>query len=310
MKSNTIQLTCFKIANGARFGDKLPERIKLLNWGRNESVKKVHPFVDENTVAAVANLIKTGGDRIALDYEHNTVPDAPAFKESSEPRKVAGYGVPVVVPGDGLYLTDMVYTPSGTDNAREYIDLSPAVVLDEETGTVIGLHSAALCRHGAVKDLTFYSIENPRPTQGESDMDEATKKTIDNLTKRLAAIEKNDNNAEQIEALSADIAALTEKVETFNTDFRSELDKRDKANLINQATAAGKVVNLTDKVLEKFSVDELSAHIEKLPVTVPLSRNTPAKSKPGEGATIFEQFSAIEDPKERAAFFKKHKEEL
>ena len=65
------------ISNGALAGASLPSRIKLLNWGRNESVKGPI-LVDEQSLAALnVNQARLGYDRIALDYEHNTVDGSP-----------------------------------------------------------------------------------------------------------------------------------------------------------------------------------------------------------------------------------------
>jgi len=62
------------------------------------------------------------------------------------------------IPGDGLYLTALSYTPSGNKYAREYRDLSPAVLLDDD-GEVIFCHSVALCPQGEVRGLSFYSVD-------------------------------------------------------------------------------------------------------------------------------------------------------
>jgi hypothetical protein len=319
MKTETTRpakLVAFRISNGARFGDTLPDRIKILNWGVNDSVKDVHPVVNEKTMPCLQRFMaKFGFDRVALDYEHNTVKGSPAFEAGSEPRKVAGYGIPTVIEGDGLYLVDMVYTPSGKENALEFYDLSPAVQLADD-GTVIFVHSAALCRQGAVKDLSFYTVDVDTAvttTQGD-DMDDALKQRLDKLETSLGDLSKqleDSKPGEDLTALSTSVKNLTEKVETFSAEFRGELDKRDKGAILADATAAGKVVNMPDSTLEKFSVEELREHVKGIPVTVPVSRRTPDRKPPsGEGNSIIEQYNAIDDPKERAAFYKKHQDEF
>jgi phage I-like protein len=154
---NTVQLKPYRISNGAAVLKELPRRIKLADWGVNASVNG--PVVVNDVTARLLpmNQAKLGFDRVALDYEHNTVPGTPAFKAETEPRKVAAYGIPLVIAGEGLFLDDLQYTPSGREFAREYIDLSPTP-LQADGGVVTFLHSAALCRQGAIEGLSFFSV--------------------------------------------------------------------------------------------------------------------------------------------------------
>lgn len=205
-----MKLTCLRISNGGLVGEKLPERLKILGWGDNPNVKGSTVRVTNRTLQILAdNQKEQGFDRVALDYEHNTVEDSPEFKRTQEPRKVAGYGIPEVVPGEGLFLRMMTYTPSGVENAREYIDLSPTVHKDEKTGEVDFIHSAALCRQGAVEDLHFFNV-NMKPTKGQ-DMDEiktqlaALSQTLTELSAKVAALEKP---APELETLTAKVGEL------------------------------------------------------------------------------------------------------
>jgi phage I-like protein len=122
----------------------------------NDTATKGPVKVGDHTVAALAaNQAAMGFDEIALDFNHNSLPGHPNFKP--DPRETAGYGPLEVVPGDGLYLTALSYTPSGNKFAREYRDLSPSVLLDDD-GEVIFCHSVALCPQGEVRGLSFYSV--------------------------------------------------------------------------------------------------------------------------------------------------------
>lgn len=134
----------------------LPSRIKILNWGRNESVHG--PVILDATTVAVfeANQKQLGRQRVALDFEHNTVPDTEEYNRTNEPRPVAAFAAPVLVPEDGLYLEALAWTPDGNKSAFNFEDLSAAPFLDE-AGRVIALHSAALTKAGAVYNLpTFF----------------------------------------------------------------------------------------------------------------------------------------------------------
>lgn len=157
VKRKEVQLTPLKISNGALQVKGLPRRLKLLDWGVNNTVYG-QVIVNETTAALLPmNQKKLGFDTIALDYEHNTVPKTPEFERTKEPREIAANGVPLVVPGEGLFLDTLEYTPSGRQNHMNYIDLSPTPKLSEK-GEVVFLHSVALCRQGAVEGLHYFSV--------------------------------------------------------------------------------------------------------------------------------------------------------
>jgi phage I-like protein len=145
------------ISNGALAADQLPVRIKILGWGENPSVKGPVRLTDISAHALPGRQAALGFDRIALDFEHNTVAGTPEYERTQEPRSVAAYGVPVVVPGDGLYLDRLEWTPAGRTSALNYADLSPAVELDAQ-GNITFVHSCALCRNGAVEGLSFFTV--------------------------------------------------------------------------------------------------------------------------------------------------------
>jgi len=143
------------IHNWALDRDELPTRIKILRWGENPA-QGGSIIVDDTTAAALAAQIAdpTTAD-VMIDFEHASVPGSPTYQK--DPRKHAGTGRLDVVPGDGIYLTDIQWTPTGREFAREYPDLSPAVRLAEDGRTVVYVHSVALTTHGALHDVTFFA---------------------------------------------------------------------------------------------------------------------------------------------------------
>jgi phage I-like protein len=159
-----VKLASFKISNRARdlaAQGKLPVRLKILDWGENKTLSGV-VRVDDTTLSVLeSNQKKEGLDRVAIDFEHNTAPGSTEYLRSSEPRPVAGYGVPRVIKGDGLYLEDIIWTPDGEKHAANFIDLSPCVQLDAN-GSVTFVHSVALTRAGAVEGLHFYATKEER----------------------------------------------------------------------------------------------------------------------------------------------------
>jgi hypothetical protein len=163
----------------------MPRRLKLLNWGVNQTV--FGPVIVNETTAALLpmNQKKLGFDTIALDYEHNTVPKTPEYERTKEPREIAANCVPLVVPGEGLFVDALEYTPSGIQNHMNYIDLSPTPKLSK-LGEVVFLHSVALCRQGAVEDLHYFSI-----SLGEAgDMHEESKQENSKMNELMAFLKK------------------------------------------------------------------------------------------------------------------------
>ena len=136
---------------------KLPKRIKILNWGDNPNChgKRVNvgPLFAKCLAAATYPYRK-----VALDFEHNTFPGTAAYKESSEPRPVAGFGTVEVVEGQGVYLTMSAWTPDGEKMAVNFADVSAGAVTDKD-GNVVAVASVALCRAGAVDGMDF--VEAP-----------------------------------------------------------------------------------------------------------------------------------------------------
>jgi phage I-like protein len=293
------RITAYRISNGALAAKDLPKRLKFLDWGDSESLKgtvRVSALTAERLPAIQA---ARGWDRIALDYEHNTLPGTPEFERSHEPRPVAAYGVVVCVPGDGLYLDDIQWTPHGEKFAREYVDLSPAPAQTSD-GTVVGVHSVALCRHGSVTGLQFYSV-NLNEGDAMKEMlckmlglpetatEEEIKKAFADQIKalsveavgqvpdlkplelRLVALEKGSGDVAKIQALSAEVVTLTGKI----AEMEKGILRRDRNDILTRAAREGKVVALSAEAIDKLSVTDLDSHVKALPVVVPLEQRTP-----------------------------------
>lgn len=313
----TVQLTPFRISNGALQTKDLPRRIKLLNWGRNDTVKGP-VFVTEFTAAAMPlNQKALGLDRVALDYEHNTVPGTETFKSQGEPRKVAAYGVPQLVVGEGLFLDDLQYTPSGMEYSREYCDLSPAPKLNAK-GEVEYLHSVALCRAGAVVDLSFFSMDEgdengvlmqPQPQEemefmdrimallrkalglkddaGEQDVVAAIQ-TLTAFSQRIAALEGLTAEDGRVTVLNAGVDGLKAQIGDLDvrgkiTSLMADLDAVRKDLICYQARVDGKIVPLSAEQLKETPVDTLKDMVAKIDPTVPVTPLTAVATKEHKG---------------------------
>ena len=289
-------------------GEELPTRLKLFNWGDNETATKGVFKVGKATLSSLAaNQAKFGFDKIALDFNHNSLKGHPNYQP--DPRLVAAYGVPEVVEGDGVYVTALSYTPSGQKFAKEYADLSPTPLTDEN-GEVIFLHSVALCPQGEVKNLSFLSADfltalSAHNTPPNKSMDykkaicallgldpaSATDQDIEAGLKKLG--EKNDPDKDgdakkdsdkdgdgakpdDSTALGIQLAALTKQVTALSTlvqGVTQKTDSSERSALLEQAARDGKLVPLTCKTLP---LDVLAKIVGELPAgMVPVDQRTP-----------------------------------
>jgi phage I-like protein len=163
-----LTLTAFRAAgveHGAD-GAALPSRLLVAPLGEHDGRERGKIVISTETLTGLAArqaAVKIG-PRIALDFEHNTVPGTPAFAAESEPRRIAAWGTLKAVDGLGIVLEDLEWTPAGAEayKGRAYQDISPAVFRRAD-GTVLALHSVGLVRHGEIDGLTLEAAAAPRP---------------------------------------------------------------------------------------------------------------------------------------------------
>lgn len=301
---------------------KLPKRIKILNWGDNPNCHGKRVNVGALFVKCL-NAETYPYRKVALDFEHNTFPGTVAYKESSEPRPVAGFGTIEVVEGKGVFLTMSAWTPDGERMAVNFADVSAGAVTDKE-GNVVAVASVALCRAGAVDGMDFVEaplsggvssalggiINNSENKKGQAmDFkallikslglgDDATDEAIKAALAKALEKKTEPNNEEQQAAMSAAVkeavAKAVKPIQDQVVALSASAVARDKQDLIAAAAREGKVIALSADALAKISVDDLKATIAKTAVTVPLSARTPENMKetPVEG-DVPEEFKAI-----------------
>lgn len=263
----------------------LPARIPVGKWGRNPSVKGDYT-INETTVRALpAALKKVNFDTVALDFEHNTVPNSPAYKAEKEPRNVAAHGVLEVVPGEGLFFTPRTWTPEGKTAVLggHFPDLSPAIVTND-AGEVVFVHSVALCRQGATEDLRLdlhsaglatLSAQPPAPMDKykallltllslpETADDTAIETASKGLAAKIDGATKAANDAAgAVKTMSADLATLKELV-----------SGGERERLVKEAIQAGKLVPHS---VAELPIEHLKKVLADLPAgVVPMERRTP-----------------------------------
>lgn len=307
----------------------LPTRIKILNWGVNQTVHGP-VLLDAVTVAQFGlNQKKLGRERLALDFEHNTVPGTEEYNRTTEPRPVAAFAAPVLIPNEGLFLESISWTPEGNKSAFNFEDLSAAPFLDAE-GRVIALHSAALTKNGATYDLpTFFdqaeikamsasltqtnNTKNTMPEKfislavlsaivglaetateaevtaklkerlapvqlpdlqplsaADDALDARLKKVEDAATKNIAVLSATIDG--KVVTLNAeDVVKLHNRVEALSASLTSSATKADeaeRARLLAEATADGKLIPLSAETLKSVSTAALKELLAGLPKNI------------------------------------------
>lgn len=282
----------------------LPTRIKILNWGENPvrpgGDKKI--LVDDSVAATLtANQEIVGVDAVPMDYEHQSFPGHKNFK--ADPRHSPGSGRIEVVPGEGVFLCAIEYTPNGVEHAASYRDVS-AVVHHDAQGRPMWISSVALTQTGAVAGVEFaqaLSLQSP-PTPMEDNQDE---NTFRDLLIKFLGIKPTAESGGEI-TVEEIIAAATAKMETMpeekgegkgataETPVGTEAlsarlgvletleARREREALVARAGVEGKVIPLTAELIAQTPVAILSAMIDGLAAgEVPLSTTQKAE-KPGE----------------------------
>lgn len=296
----------------------LPSRMVVMPWGESVINKGEILRVNETTLRELpANQARVNFDRVALDFNHNTVEGSKAYQ--GEPAKVAAYASPAVVAGEGLVYEDIQYTPEGEAALRggHYIDFSPAVKTNS-AGEVTFVHSTAICRQGQIRGLSIFSAADPfgddHNPNDKNTMDpkkllltllclsadasdteiEAAAKKAGELPDTLQTLSATvDAQADTIKTLSADLKTLQGKAETVSLDAAAadqlktlsaqvadlvERDEyRERSAIKNEAIAQGKIVPLS---AEKMELEAFRTLCSELPADqVPVERRTPEHIK-------------------------------
>lgn len=296
-----------------------PARLVIAPLGRHDARGRGPVIVDSTTLdglTARQNAAKIG-TRIALDCEHCTVEGTAAYAADSEPRKIAAWGQLTAVAGLGLVLDALEWTPLGLAawENQSYQDISPAVFRKAD-GTVIAVHSAALCRHGEIDGLTITAaaagarlspyfaalsadyldptdptttLMKPHPALiallsalGVSLSAEADETAIELALKDAAAKVDAMPKPEAMSAIVGRVEAIEQSAQ-----------EREISAIVAAATADGKVIPLSAETLKITPLTAIREMVAALKPTVPLGRKTPT----GEGieTTQVDAFTAEQE---------------
>lgn len=296
------QLVCFHAGElpAVSSGNPLPTEIRICPWEQTQTSKGIiscgastEALLMQNQKAAKRH------PRLALDFEHNTVEGSTHFQPGNAP--VAAWGDLEMRPGQGLFLCSLEWTPEGEAHVRggHARGISPATARNEK-GEVIFVHSAGLCRHQEIAELSLdkfsADIVGLINAANTNDMDIKAIILLCNAFLGAAGVEQIPETAtiEDVQRLATEgagkikdaIAAKKEekkedKTDTFSADLtglREELNAEKKSRLLDNAIRDGKLVVLSADQIKGMTVDAFSAHIGALQSgVVPLDRRTPEK---------------------------------
>jgi len=313
-RDESLVLTALNGSSVSFDREHLPTRLKLFAWGENQTPDG--PFiVNDVTVAALNRQIAADTfRRIVLDFDHQSLKGHPNFVPA--PRHNAAHGDLEVVPGDGIYLTALTWTPKGVEHGSDYCDVSPVAIHTKRKApgdpvVVLGILSAALCDNGAVKGISAFSATYQPP---ENPMDNDTQKIIEglqsargnvteenkglrgviesscqNIDAQALLIEDLKKRLDQTPAVTAAsidqvrvIAEAALKPEALDegrqqiSALSARLDSLQKEHMIQIAVLQGKAVTLAETAISALSAESLAQHIAGLGVTLPIVRRTPA----------------------------------
>ena len=268
----------------------LPTRIKLLDWGENPSDRGA-VLVDETTAKMLRKQIDDDiYERLVIDFDHQSEAESDTFEKS--PRHHAGYGNLEVVDGDGVYLANVEWTPTGEEYAPDYRDLSPALLVDDDK-RVVGITSVAIVTNGALQGRALLRAVRlqapaPKPDEDEKPAGEPKEEREKSAGEPPAPPEKADDPAPALDEtlgritarLDAHEKALATQKETLAAKkpspdaeaVRLAAEKeaaRERAHLVQMAVAAGRAVTLPESVLSRMTPDETRAYLATLPARMP-----------------------------------------
>lgn len=269
----------------------LPQRVKILSWGENigRTTGKLILVDEESASALPRNQELVACERVPMDYVHQSLKGHPNFQP--DPRHSPGSGIIEVVPGDGIYLAALEYTPNGLQHAASYQDVSAVVHLDAKKRP-LWISSVALTQTGDVAGMEFKeAVAALAALQTPLDPQPETKKDMDTPYKAIllkilglpetATDEEIQAAAEPKPAAPEDTAAMS-ALDNRLINLERYRETQERERLLDAAKAAGKVVPLSAELCMQTPVAVLSAMIDGLPAgEVPL-QGAKSEEKPGK----------------------------
>lgn len=274
------------LKTGWKPGEPLPTRLPLFKAGDNPTAKGTFRVTEATLTNLAAYQRRIGRERVALDFEHNTVPGSREYARTREPREVAAFGTVTVLDG-AIVLDGIKWTSLGMEKAEHYEDLSP-VVRHTADGEVRGIEAVALVRCGATYGLSLLSADDydslqdkdntMTPEQIAAAIQAAIDAAVTPLRTQLSAVETAIGAAPKSDVLTA----LSAQVATLERNDAS----REKDFLIRCAMLDGKnVALLKPETVTALSAEDLRKQLDALkPGEIPLEKRTILGAPDKDGA--------------------------
>lgn len=293
-------------------GQPLPKRLVIFPWGERTTPKFGTLRANEKTVKALSVIQPAiRRDFIHGDFQHNSLPDSKTYR--GEPVKLSARRARAVcVPGEGIVAEDIEWLPLAEEEKANYPEISPAVIADDD-GTIIGVDSFAICRHGQVgpelslplSAETAAAIEQqtnqPEPKQPQTkeppmdykklccqmlglDPDTATDADIEAAAKKFAEDEAAEKAAAEKAAAEKAKGGKQEEVKALAAEIGAQLkplierlDGLERGRITDQAISDGKIIPLH---ADELPLEKFRALVKDLPADqVPMEQRTPKHVK-------------------------------
>lgn len=272
-------------------GNTLPDRLLVLPEGSHATNKGTVNCSKRTADVLMANQREARRGQPKLDFNHNTLKGAPAYR--GEPAEIAANSAGVeLVPGEGVYLTGLEWTPQGERMVRErhYTELSAAVVRDRD-GNVLLVESAAVCRHGEIEGLTILSADyggTQEKTETKGNQMDKWRKLVIQLLARLGVNVAEGASDDDVGAAADGALAATEGLSADSRRIIERLDRieardadRERQAIVDAAGRDGKVIPLSADNVRAMPLPALRELVDKLPKgQVPADRQTPGSVTP------------------------------
>lgn len=309
--ASALSLCAFRVAAFASDEQGAPSRLLVLPLGKHDARSRGKVICNQDTLTGLSTAQEAikRGPRLALDFEHNTVPGTPAFLAEKEPKQIAAWGE-VVATSAGVEMQNLEWTPAGLEawKNKSFQDISPAVFRRAD-GTVVALHSVALCRHGELDGLTIEAARAPsslaplfaalstsieieikpstmKPTAAliallsalgvtltETADEAATEAAMLEAAKAVEGMKSKEKNPEGMSADNVQLTALAAEVKTL----KEQNEKREREALVAVAAAEGKVIPLSPEVIALTPLNVLQDIVKNAKAgEVPKKTTTPS----------------------------------
>ncbi|MBF0445085.1 MAG: phage protease, partial [Magnetococcales bacterium] len=274
-----------------RAGDGRPYGLKA--WRLDADIAKV----------VIANVAARAND-LVIDYEHQTI----NAEWNGQPAPAAGWFKSLEWRDDGLWAVNVQFTETAVNYIEkgEYRYISPVFTYDQNTGIVIDILHAALVNFPAIDGMADLhsraaarfqnqakqEIPQVEPKQLRGALGLAVTATDDEVTAKIAALKQTAKQSEEAVATAkaeppdpAHFVPVTmvEELKTEIAALKSGQEESQKAALIADGVAAGKLLPAQLGWAKTLQVASLKSYLETTPAIAALKGTQTQDKDPADG---------------------------